>query len=405
VDALRHSFADLAARWRWAMTGGYIAVLYASLPFTKQVVLSLKELHVFPALVTGIYLAVAAIVLWLMLFLYRIRDLAAYVLMSCLAVILAYFVLGLEVPEERVHFIQYGVLSVSMCYSARTRWEGWRLYCRDRGGGRDRRMPAVLHPGAGLRPARHRLQRHGGDRQRVLRDFPHLSRAEGVSPVRILVVEDDPSIQTVVGYALAKAGHEVLAATNLAAARAVVQAGRAEFAVLDVVLPDGDGFTLAREIRARGALPILFLTSRSEEVDRVLGFSVGADDYVTKPFSLAELVMRIEAIHRRAGSVQAPLVQQRQGKVVVDDKAREVLVDGVALGLTVTEFDLLQLLQQHQRQVCTREFLLDRLSRDNLDKGDRSIDAHVKRLRRKLEGRGVDPIKTVRGVGYRYELD
>ena len=224
--------------------------------------------------------------------------------------------------------------------------------------------------------------------------------------VRVLVVEDDPSIQTVVGYALSKAGHEVLQATTLYAARAVLASGKAEFAVLDVLLPDGDGFTLAREIRAVSAMPLLFLTSRSEEIDRVLGFSIGADDYVTKPFSLAELVMRIEAIYRRAGAAddRAPAVHQSK-QVAIDLDRREVTVSGVPLELTVSEFTLLALLVRHQRQVCTRDFLLDQLSRDNLDKADRSIDAHVKRLRRKFEGRGLDPIKTVRGVGYRYELD
>lgn len=224
--------------------------------------------------------------------------------------------------------------------------------------------------------------------------------------MRVLVVEDDPAIQSVVAYALKKAGHEALAAMTLAATRQVLAAGVADFAVLDVVLPDGDGFTLAREIRAVSEVPLLFLTSRTEEVDRVLGFAVGADDYVAKPFSLAELVMRIEAIHRRAqGRGARPPETQAGERVRVDEAARTVHVSGVPLELTASEFELLVLLRQHQRQVCTRDFLLDRLGGDNLDKADRSIDAHVKRLRRKFEGRGLDPIKTVRGVGYRYELD
>lgn len=224
--------------------------------------------------------------------------------------------------------------------------------------------------------------------------------------MRVLVVEDDKSIQTVVGYALSKAGHEVLAAMTLAAARAVLATGTVEFAVLDIVLPDGDGFTLARDIRAQSSLPLLFLTSRSEEVDRVLGFAVGADDYVTKPFSLAELVMRIEAIHRRSSQtppLRAPAPSN--AAIVIDRDLHQVLVSGVPLELTASEFNLLVLLERHQRQVCTREFILDQLGSDNLDKADRSIDAHVKRLRRKFEGRGLEPIKTVRGVGYRYELD
>ncbi len=128
MDALKHSVSNLPARWRWAVTAAYVAVLYLSLPFTKDLVLSLKALHLFPAVVTAIYLAIAAVVLWLMLFLYRIRDAAAYILMTCLAVILAYFVLGLEVPEERVHFVQYGLLSVSVCYSLRPKVAVPKLY-------------------------------------------------------------------------------------------------------------------------------------------------------------------------------------------------------------------------------------------------------------------------------------
>lgn len=128
MDALKHFVATLAGRWRWAVTASYLAVLYLSLPYTKNLVLSLKRLHLFPAAITALYLAVAGIVLWAMLFLYRIRDGAAYILMTCLAVILAYFVLGLEVPEERVHFVQYGLLSVSVCYSLRAQCDGRCLY-------------------------------------------------------------------------------------------------------------------------------------------------------------------------------------------------------------------------------------------------------------------------------------
>ena len=128
MDALKLTVANLPRSWRWAVTGVYVALLYLTLPYTKGVVLSLKAMHIFPAIVTATYLAIAAVVLWLMLFLYRIRDAAAYILMTCLAVILAYFVLGLEVPEERVHFVQYGLLSVSMCYSLRPTLAGKALY-------------------------------------------------------------------------------------------------------------------------------------------------------------------------------------------------------------------------------------------------------------------------------------
>lgn len=128
METLKRSLATLSPAKRWAVTTAYLFLLYGTLPYTKDVVLSLKELHLFPGFVTALYLAIAALVLWLMLFLYKIRDVAAYLLMTCLAVILAYFVLGLEVPEERVHFVQYGLLAVSVCYSLRPRVSGPKLY-------------------------------------------------------------------------------------------------------------------------------------------------------------------------------------------------------------------------------------------------------------------------------------
>lgn len=224
--------------------------------------------------------------------------------------------------------------------------------------------------------------------------------------MRILLVEDDPSLQTVVGFALRKAGHDVEVAGTLAAAREALARGAPEFVVLDVMLPDGDGFSLAREVEG---LPWLFLTSRSEEIDRVLGFSLGADDYVTKPFSLAELTLRIEAIARRARPAATRVAKDPTEEPVrglrLDDAARTAHFGGRALDLTKAEFDLLAALLKHRRQVCTREMLLDLVTNENLDVADRAIDAHVKRLRRKFAGLGVDPIKTVRGVGYRYEVD
>jgi two-component system catabolic regulation response regulator CreB len=218
---------------------------------------------------------------------------------------------------------------------------------------------------------------------------------------RVVVVEDEPAIAESVAYALRRDGFTVeLAATAHAADEAVE---RVELVVLDLMLPDNSGFDLIARWRKRGLVtPIIVLSSRDEEADRVAALESGADDYVTKPFSPREVVARVRAVLRRvqplrASSAQAPL------PIRVDGASRRAYVDGRELELTRVEFDLLSCLIESPERVYTREQLIDRVWGDGFAITDRTVDSHVKALRRKLGEAGGDPglIETVRGVGFR----
>lgn len=172
---------------------------------------------------------------------------------------------------------------------------------------------------------------------------------------------------------------------------------QADFVVLDIGLPDFDGFEVCRRIRKTSPVPILFLTSRTEEIDRIVGLELGGDDYLAKPFSSRELVARIKAIARRASSSNDPLMDG----LVMDREAFRVSVDGQRVDLSRTEFELLALLSGHPGRVFTREQILDAAWTDGGCVTDRTVDAHIKTLRKKLEP--VEFIETVRGVGYRFK--
>ncbi len=209
--------------------------------------------------------------------------------------------------------------------------------------------------------------------------------------IRVLVVEDDPGIADVLEFALGAAGHAVrLESTGAGALRAL---DAADFVVLDIGLPDMDGFEVCREIRKVSEVPVLMLTSRSDEIDRVVGLELGADDYLTKPFSTRELVARLKAINRR----RAPMAP-RNGLHL--DRERWVAeADGSALDLSRTEFELLALLAAQPGRVFTRAQILDHAWSDGGCVTDRTVDAHIKSLRRKLPE--AELIETVRGFGYR----
>lgn len=212
--------------------------------------------------------------------------------------------------------------------------------------------------------------------------------------MKILLVEDDPGIAEALEFSLKAAGHEVVRSAQ--GRPAVALAAAAEFIVLDVGLPDMDGFDVCREVRKSSDVPVLFLTSRTEEVDRVVGLELGADDYMAKPFSTRELLARIKAIARRSsvrGEPSAP-------GLVLDREAFRASVDGRFMDLSRTEFDLLACLASQPGRVFTREQILDQAWRDGGCVTDRTVDTHIKSLRRKLAPR--DCIETVRGVGYRF---
>jgi two-component system OmpR family response regulator len=222
----------------------------------------------------------------------------------------------------------------------------------------------------------------------------------------VLVVDDDAHIREVARFALIRAGHVVELAGDGAEALDRLHRGGIDLVVLDVLMPELDGFAVCRQIRAHGRTPIIFLSSRGEEVDRVLGLELGADDYLTKPFSPRELVARVAAVLRRAsepaaGSVPAPQPPLAIGRVTIDRDRHEVRVGDDALIVTATELRLLATLATHRGRVLSRGQLIATVYGGDHHISERTIDTHVRNLRAKLAARGADVIETVHGVGYR----
>jgi DNA-binding response OmpR family regulator len=223
---------------------------------------------------------------------------------------------------------------------------------------------------------------------------------------RILVVEDEPAIAESVAYALRRDGFVVSLAANLAEAEA--QRAQADLVVLDLMLPDGSGFELIGAVRASGRpTPVIVLSSRDGEADRVAALETGADDYVTKPFSPREIVARVRAVLRRATSTQPVEVRAPGPPIELELATRRARVRGVELELTRVEFELLRCLLDGPGRVYTRAELIDRVWGDGFAITDRTIDSHVKSVRRKVSDAGADPglVETVRGVGYRIGVD
>jgi DNA-binding response OmpR family regulator len=223
--------------------------------------------------------------------------------------------------------------------------------------------------------------------------------------MKVLVVEDDPRISDVLEYALKAEGYEVQKAQRGREAITLAKQFSPALIVLDVGLPDIDGFEVCRSIRKLSDVPVIFLTSRSDEIDRVVGLEIGGDDYVVKPFSPRELLARIKAIRRRHDrSASAPAESQseselRYGPITIDPAKFRVRLSGREIILTAQEFKLVELLVRHPGRVFTREQVLNRAWGDGGLVADRTIDVHVKTLRKKF-GK-LDFIETVRGIGYR----
>jgi DNA-binding response OmpR family regulator len=218
----------------------------------------------------------------------------------------------------------------------------------------------------------------------------------------VLVVEDEAAIADVVEMFLGQAGFNVRLAPSAAEARRQLDDPTLDVVLLDLMLPDADGVDLFREIRERSGVPVIMVTARDAEADRVLGLELGADDYVTKPFSPRELVARVRTVMRRGKPVSAPGGKRVDlGGVVVDPYSRDVTVDGTTVDLTRKEFDLLAHLTATPGRVYTRAQLLDAVWAYPEDIDTRTVDVHVAQLRRKLGPRC--PVKTVRGVGYKAE--
>jgi two-component system, OmpR family, phosphate regulon response regulator PhoB len=218
---------------------------------------------------------------------------------------------------------------------------------------------------------------------------------------RVLIVDDDPDIQRLVSYNLSQAGFQVTAASSGRTALEAVHVQHPDLIVLDLMLPDIDGMEVCRTLRQRDdsrRIPIVMLTARSEEIDRVVGFELGADDYVMKPFSPRELVLRIKSIFRRVREDRTDVLQA--GSVQLFPQRRQVTVNNHPIVLTAKEFDLLQELMRARGNVLTREMLMDKVWGYHGDATSRTLDTHVRRLREKLGDDGM-LVETVRGVGYR----
>jgi len=214
---------------------------------------------------------------------------------------------------------------------------------------------------------------------------------------RICIVEDEPELAALVADYVRAAGYDAVVFGDGALALDAIRHDPPALLVLDLMLPGLDGLSLCRALRSFSQLPVIMVTARVEEIDRLLGLELGADDYLCKPFSPRELVARIKAILRRAGTPSPALL--------VDAAARRALVHGQALALTPSEFEVLAALARRPGQVFTRAMLLDLLRQDDLDVTERAIDSHVKNLRRKIEAAapGLEPIRSIYGLGYCYD--
>jgi len=221
---------------------------------------------------------------------------------------------------------------------------------------------------------------------------------------QVLIVDDELKISRLVRDYLHEAGFATLEASDGETALALARAERPEMIVLDLGLPGIDGLDVARQLRRTSAVPIIMLTARTDEIDRIIGLELGADDYMTKPFSPKELVARIRAVLRRADATLGGGEVVTAGPVTIDIPKRRVQMAGVEVELTSTEFDILLTLARHPGRIYSRAQLLDAVHGDSFESYERSIDAHIKNLRRKIEPKPSHPelILTVYGIGYRF---
>lgn len=226
----------------------------------------------------------------------------------------------------------------------------------------------------------------------------------------ILVVEDDPAILETVSYNLRREGHEVITAADGQAGLALARESDLDLIVLDLMLPRMSGLDVCRVVRAERPVPIIMLTARDEEIDKLVGLEAGADDYVTKPFSMRELLARVNAqlrrdrISRTAAGTTAGGGELTAGAIVLDAVAHEVRRDGAAIPMRPKEFDLLEYLMRHPGQALSREQILEAVWGYSYPGETRTVDVHIRWLREKLEREPAQPehITTVRGLGYKF---
>lgn len=230
---------------------------------------------------------------------------------------------------------------------------------------------------------------------------------------KILVVEDEPALLEALAYNLARHGYQVETAADGKSAVEMARNFKPDLMVLDIMLPEIDGFEVCRILRQDMNVPILMLTARDDEIDRVIGLEMGADDYMTKPFSMREFLARVKAHLRRVRLIREEMDTETEGQkellrfrnLVLDLSRREVQIDEQPIVMKPKEFDLLLFLAKHRGQVLTRELLLERVWGWEFTGGSRTVDVHVRWLREKIEKDPAEPerIITVRGTGYRFE--
>jgi len=219
---------------------------------------------------------------------------------------------------------------------------------------------------------------------------------------RILVVDDEINIQELIQVNLEQAGFEVELAGNGIEALEKFEANRPDLIILDLMLPGKDGYDVCKAIRKTSNVPIIMLTAKETELERVLGLELGADDYITKPFSPLELIARIKAVLRRSsGQEDDEADEYTVGSIFMKVGTREVLVKGKPVDLTRKEFDLLHTFMQNAGKVLTREFLLQKVWGYEYEGETRTVDVHIRHLRRKLGPEGEERIETIHGVGYK----
>lgn len=230
---------------------------------------------------------------------------------------------------------------------------------------------------------------------------------------KVLIVEDEPVLLETLAYNLRREGYDVLTASDGRQGVETARRERPDLVILDIMLPDIDGFEVCRILRREMTVPILMLTARTDEVDRVVGLEIGADDYVTKPFSMRELMARVKALLRREQLVREKLATERAGDreqlvfgdLTINTASRTVFLRGEPLSLKPKEYDLLLFLARHRGMVLSRDLILERVWGWDFAGGSRTVDVHIRWLREKLEPDPSNPtrIVTVRGVGYRFE--
>jgi two-component system, OmpR family, response regulator len=223
---------------------------------------------------------------------------------------------------------------------------------------------------------------------------------------RILLVDDEQAVQTLLTYPLRKEGYEVVGAMDGQEALNRFSEERFDLVVLDIMLPKLDGIEVCRRLRTRSQVPIIMLTAKGDEIDKIAGLEMGADDYITKPFSVREFRSRVKAALRRGNMGAAATADEpiRAGALEIDPERRAVLLDGEPVKLTYVEFEILATLAAAPGRVFTREALLEHIWGDSTYRDPRTVDVHIRHLREKLEADPKDPdyLFTVRGVGYRF---